>query len=672
MKSTLFKYSIFLIIVTAIFSSPQVNAKDITLPDSMYFRSGDDSSWAAADIDLSEWKKVKLWRIPLEEWKGIGWIRIEVEISDAMRGKTLALYLRSNGGVDVYHNGTFLYSSGKVGKSQEDEKAVIARHPIPLQLSAEMDSTNTRHVFAFRYSAHILQNQEFARHQPYLYFLAEEYNSFISRLFPYRKIITVRQTFLSSIFLIFAFIHLLLFLYYRSIRANITFAIFSFFCAVAVYTIYETRVSDTPEYDRLMLLLGDSGLLLLSLSAIAFIHTVFYNKLLKRFYIYAAAVLIGLFLVWTPNPFPRQTEFFVEIATLLSLPEFFVCWIARKINGNPSILDGGWIVGVGSLPMLGLGFHRFLEIMGFDVFSYNFLQTPLPFYGVLLMMLSMSILLARNVAKTSRDLQQQLKNVERLNDEALTREIEKTKLAAENERKTRELDSARELQLSMLPASLPQSPSFELAATMETASEVGGDYYDLRYEDGILTGAVGDATGHGLKAGIVVAATKSLFNSLLPQEELLPFLKNASTALKGMGFSQMYMGLTLFRLDDKGTLTITSAGMPLPIIYRSSKKTLEELSLKGMPLGSFPDFPYTIHTTELNRGDILLLMSDGLPERFNSTGEELGEQKIMETLKEFADQPAKEILHALMELERQWSDSRPKDDDITLLMLKKS
>ncbi len=475
MKTYLLKYSIYLLIVTAIFNSMQLNAQEITLPDSMYFRSGDDSSWAATEIDLNEWKKVKLWRLPLDEWNGIGWIRIEVEISDAMRGKTLALYLRSSGGVDVYHNGAFIYSSGKVGRSVDEEQAIITRHPIPLHLSTGIDSSNTRHVFAFRYSAHILGKPEFSRHQPYLYFLLEEHESFITRLVTHLNKVTVRQTFLSSIFLIFAFIHLLLFLYYRTIRANITFAIFSLFCAVAVYAIYETRVSDTPEYDRLMLMLGDSGLMLLSLSAIAFIHTVFYNKFLKRFAIYAGVVLVGLFFVWIPNSFPNRTELFVEFVTLLSLPEFFICWITRKIKGNPPILDGGWIVGVGSLPMLGLGMHRFMEILGFNVYSYNFLETPLPFYGVLLMMLSMSILLARNVAKTSRNLQQQLDNVSRLSDEALEREVEKTKLAAENERKTRELDSARELQLSMLPAALPQSPYFTLAASMETASEDGGD-----------------------------------------------------------------------------------------------------------------------------------------------------------------------------------------------------
>jgi len=93
---------------------------------------------------------------------------------------------------------------------------------------------------------------------------------------------------------------------------------------------------------------------------------------------------------------------------------------------------------------------------------------------------------------------------------------------AENERKTKELEEARQLQLSMLPEDLPNLPNLDIAVYMQTATEVGGDYYDFHVGmDGTLTVVVGDATGHGMKAGTMVTATKSLFNILAPNPDIL-------------------------------------------------------------------------------------------------------------------------------------------------------
>jgi hypothetical protein len=143
--------------------------------------------------------------------------------------------------------------------------------------------------------------------------------------------------------------------------------------------------------------------------------------------------------------------------------------------------------------------------------------------------IAVSVFLARNFARINRRLEAQLIQVKELSEKeleqsrraselALEREQEKARFAlvkAENERQAKELEEARQLQLSMLPKKLPQIPNLEIAAYMKPATEVGGDYYDFHISsDGTLTVAVGDATGHGLKAGTVVTATKGLFNNL--------------------------------------------------------------------------------------------------------------------------------------------------------------
>jgi serine phosphatase RsbU (regulator of sigma subunit) len=191
----------------------------------------------------------------------------------------------------------------------------------------------------------------------------------------------------------------------------------------------------------------------------------------------------------------------------------------------------------------------------------------------------------------------------------------------------------------MLPREVPAHPGLDVAAYMQTATEVGGDYYDFHVgEDGTLTLAIGDATGHGMKAGTMVTATKSLFNALAGEESLLDILDRATRAIKGMNARQLYMALTLARFKD-GVLYLSAAGMPPALVYRARTGTLETIRLKGMPLGSFVGFPYREEEVRLERGDTVLLMSDGFPELFNEAGEMLGYEEAAAAFAKVAAEP---------------------------------
>ncbi|MCB9249349.1 MAG: SpoIIE family protein phosphatase [Ignavibacteriales bacterium] len=122
----------------------------------------------------------------------------------------------------------------------------------------------------------------------------------------------------------------------------------------------------------------------------------------------------------------------------------------------------------------------------------------------------------------------------------------------ENERKSLELEEARQLQLAMLPKQLPSLPNMNIAVYMQTATEVGGDYYDFHVEeDGTLTAVIGDATGHGLKAGTIVTITKSLFHSLATNENILETFSKISKVIKDMKFRQLSMCLTMIKIKRK-------------------------------------------------------------------------------------------------------------------------
>ena len=256
--------------------------------------------------------------------------------------------------------------------------------------------------------------------------------------------------------------------------------------------------------------------------------------------------------------------------------------------------------------------------------------------------------------------------IERMLSEARRHQV----IQAENEQQAKELEEARQLQLSMLPKFVPQMPQFEIDALMQTASEVGGDYYDFHVdEDGTLTIAIGDATGHGLKAGTMVTATKSLFNHLATQTNVVETLHDTSRALRLMNLRSLFMALTLVKVKGD-RLHCSVAGMPPILIYRAATKTIEEVPLHGMPLGGLA---YAYHHAEITLApnDVVLLMSDGLPERFNPASELFEYERTKAALSAYAYAGPRAIIEGLVRTSDEWAEGRPLNDDLTLVVLKR-
>src|SRR5262249_20423208 len=156
-----------------------------------------------------------------------------------------------------------------------------------------------------------------------------------------------------------------------------------------------------------------------------------------------------------------------------------------------------------------------------------------------------------------------------------------------------------------------------IAAYMKPATEVGGDYYDFHLgEDGTLTVAIGDATGHGLKAGTMVAAVKGLFVALAHHPGVPHTLKRLRQTLKQMNLRGVFVALTIAKVR-RNRLVISMAGMPPVWIYRAASGEVEEISLRAVPLGGMMNYQYKQRELAIAPGDVIVLMSDGLPERFN-------------------------------------------------------
>ena len=241
---------------------------------------------------------------------------------------------------------------------------------------------------------------------------------------------------------------------------------------------------------------------------------------------------------------------------------------------------------------------------------------------------------------------------------------------AENARKTKELEEARQLQLSMLPKEIPQFPHLNIAVYMKTATEVGGDYYDFNVAmDGTLTVVLGDATGHGMRAGTMVTSAKSLFNSFANNPDILFTFSEMTRCIKQMKFHSLAMCMTMLKIKEN-KLLMSAAGMPPVYLYRKENRSIEEHLMKGMPLGAMESFPYELKELTLSAGDTILLMSDGLPELQNDKDGIFGYIRTRNKFEEIAEKEPEVIISHLKEEGSRWTNEKDPDDDVTFVVIK--
>lgn len=168
----------------------------------------------------------------------------------------------------------------------------------------------------------------------------------------------------------------------------------------------------------------------------------------------------------------------------------------------------------------------------------------------------------------------------------------------------------------------------------------------------------------------MVTATKSLFNALGEEEDLLQILSRATHALKRLNLRKLYMALTLARYRAD-MLHVVAAGMPPVLVYRHATGRVERVVLKGMPLGSFPDFPYREAALPLGPRDTVLFMSDGFTELFNEAREELGFERAAAVFADVAREDPDTIIAALNAHAHTWTGGGAPHDDMTFVVLKR-
>ncbi len=242
----------------------------------------------------------------------------------------------------------------------------------------------------------------------------------------------------------------------------------------------------------------------------------------------------------------------------------------------------------------------------------------------------------------------------------------------ENERLKEEMEIARKIQSSLLPASAPDVEGLDLEGWSIPCDETGGDYFDfLEVDDRRLAVVVGDATGHGLGAALTMLITRAVlltrFEKGLNLSSNFSFLSNR---LENDTDDDRFMTLFCGVYDsENGNLTYCSAGHEGPLWYHSDTDEFEELEATGIPLGVMSNSSYlTSDDHDLRSDDILVLGTDGIWEAMNEEEETFGKDRLRETVRKNADRPAAEISNAIQERIESFTENHEQRDDLTLVI----
>jgi serine phosphatase RsbU (regulator of sigma subunit) len=249
----------------------------------------------------------------------------------------------------------------------------------------------------------------------------------------------------------------------------------------------------------------------------------------------------------------------------------------------------------------------------------------------------------------------------------------RAQLAAQLDALNQELEMARQIQLSILPHSVPQLSGLDIAARYSPMTSVAGDFYDfIQIDDKHIGILIADVSGHGLPSALIASMIQVALAGQAPHAaEPAKVLAGLNSALAGK-FTQNFVTAAYIYVDlEKKLLCYAGAGHPPVLRFRHSEGKTAQLLENGIVLGMIPDAEYTALEIPLEPGDRHVLYTDGIPEAANPAGEQFGFERIQRYMEAHrnvtASQFADNFLAEIARWSNQYSD-QGQQDDITLLL----
>ena len=233
-----------------------------------------------------------------------------------------------------------------------------------------------------------------------------------------------------------------------------------------------------------------------------------------------------------------------------------------------------------------------------------------------------------------------------------------------------EMEMARNIQANLLPKTHPSIPGYDIAGTSVSAANVGGDYYDFLPSEDRLIVCLGDVSGKGMPAALLMANVQATIRGLnLVSSSAAECMSRSNRLLFQSTDSAKFVTFFYGILDlDRRTLEYCNAGHNPPILFSKGRET--RLETGGPVLGVLPDFPYQQAAVELTPGDLLLIFSDGFSEAMNERYEEFGEGQLARIAIENREDSAADLIEKMSRAVVAHTGDEPQTDDMTIVAVR--
>ncbi|MBX7252159.1 MAG: SpoIIE family protein phosphatase [Candidatus Promineofilum sp.] len=249
------------------------------------------------------------------------------------------------------------------------------------------------------------------------------------------------------------------------------------------------------------------------------------------------------------------------------------------------------------------------------------------------------------------------------------------RVESRGQRMERELQQARQIQMSLLPGGYPQVAGYDFAAAYESAREIGGDLYDFiewpadPHRVGLL---IADVSGKGTAAALFMAHSRAMIRGAAQtQPGPAATLAAANVQIARDNHAMLFVSAFYAVMDaPSGRLTFANAGHNVPIVRRADGR-VEEAVARGMVLGIMDDMTYDEATTTLAEGDMIVLYTDGITEAMNARGDLFDKERLMAAVHGASPADARALIDAILAAVRDFTGDTPQADDLTIVTVRR-
>ncbi|MBD3401853.1 hypothetical protein GF420_03080 [candidate division GN15 bacterium] len=408
------------------------------------YHPGDDPAWADPDLPDTGWSLVRA-ALPLSDigdtlWHGIGWFRLHVTVDSSLVGRPLGLSLQQFGASEIYVDGRRLYTIGQVGVTLPEERSQLHGWPPPLPITFDRAGD---HLLAIRYSNHRwAEHLSWGGHAGFdasLGGLDEQNEHYVDDILSGGR----HQAFFTAFALSVALLHLLLFVFSPGSRGNLFFAVLSM--SFAGMCFLPNQMMMAAEYNEFVIYMTFFKVSLITCSVFGplMLYSVFYPSQPRHAKWLAIAGGVILIACWW---LPLAAIYIIAFASLAeSLRVVILAMVRRR--------QFAWVIGLGFLCFMVAAGYQMLPELAASVRHIDVDFYPWYMWGVLALLIAMSVYLARNFAMINRRLAEKLTEVQELSQRAVEQErqvqeakTERKLLQANLEHQARELEKARALE----------------------------------------------------------------------------------------------------------------------------------------------------------------------------------------------------------------------------------